>query len=241
MLKKVISESKSLGNLHSDSARLLYTWLIPWLDIEGRHSADPEIIKGHIFPKVKTMTISRIKGLLDELSQAGLIILYRDNDEICLQLIKFKEHQSLKPDREAPSKIAEPKPENIITPENSGLNPENSPLSKVKISKVKIRISPSPEKDFGPLFEEFWKQWPPEGRFKKKNCRTKFLALCKKGKLEDFKKTTIGYFNVLEHKEKNEGFRPQAMYLSTWLNNWEEDRERYVDSQGNPFKYQPRL
>ena len=61
MIKRVISESKKLGHLKSDSARLLYTWLIPWLDVEGRHSADPEIIKGHIFPKIKSMTTKKIK------------------------------------------------------------------------------------------------------------------------------------------------------------------------------------
>jgi uncharacterized phage protein (TIGR02220 family) len=144
MLKKAISESKSLGNLSSDSARLLYTWLIPFLDIQGRHSGDPEIIKGHIFPKVKTMTVRKISTLLTELSNAGLVILYRqnDNDEVYLQFTKFKEHQRLDPGREAPSKIPAPTADNIIrfgpTQANSGVNPANSLLSKVNKSKDKL-------------------------------------------------------------------------------------------------------
>ena len=76
MIKRVISESKKLGRLPSDSSRLLYTWLIPWLDVEGRHSADPEIIKGHIFPKVRSMTIKKIERLLQELNDEKLIVLY---------------------------------------------------------------------------------------------------------------------------------------------------------------------
>ena len=93
MLKKVISESKSLGNLGSDSGRLLYTWIIPFLDVEGRHSADPDIIKGHVFPKVKSMTVAKIRTLLAEIASEGLIVLYRNNGESYLQLTKFQEHQ----------------------------------------------------------------------------------------------------------------------------------------------------
>jgi len=94
----------------------------------------------------------------------------------------------------------------------------------------------SEEKTFGPLFEELWKQWPAEGRFKKKYCRMKFLALCRQGKLEDFKKTARGYSDYLRHKKENENFAQQPMHLSTFLNNWEEEKDRYIG-----FKYQPRL
>lgn len=140
MLKKVISESKSLGGLESDSSRLLYTWLIPFLDVAGRHSADPELIRGHIFPKVKAMTNDKIKNLLCDLSVAKLIILYKHNDELYLQFTKFKEHQKLDPSREAPSKIPAPIKKNIITCgptlENSRPTQENSSISKVNVIKV---------------------------------------------------------------------------------------------------------
>jgi len=95
MIKKCISNSKSLGFLKSDSARLLYTWLIPHLDAEGRYSADPDLIKGHIFPKIKSMTISKIKKLINELAEARLIILYKANDEVYLQLEKFHKYQKI--------------------------------------------------------------------------------------------------------------------------------------------------
>lgn len=146
MIKKCISESKKLGALKSDSARLLYTWLLPHLDVEGRHSADPDIIKGHIFPKVKSMTMSKIKKLINELAEARLIILYKANDEVYLQLEKFHKYQKIDKNREAKSKIPAPTEENIINSginhENSGLNQIKSPISlnKVKESKVKKSV-----------------------------------------------------------------------------------------------------
>lgn len=133
MLKKRISESKGLGSLKSDSARLLYTWLIPWLDIKGRHSADPEIIKGHIFPKIKSMTIKKIITLLTDLDNNNLIISYQADGEGYLQYTQFTKHQILNPKKEATTKIPDP-------PESSGelrRTPENSSTSKVKQSKVK--------------------------------------------------------------------------------------------------------
>ena len=108
MLKKEISVSKKLGALKSDSARLLYTWLIPWLDIEGRYTADPDILKGHLFPKIESMTKSKINKLLIELAKMGLIYLYKSDGEQYLQFTKFSEMQTLHKEREAKSEIPSP-------------------------------------------------------------------------------------------------------------------------------------
>jgi|GEM_PF-5199369 len=141
MIKKVISESKKLGALPSDSARLLYTWLIPWLDVEGRHSADPEIIKGHVFPKIKSMTIRKIERLIHELNEGRLIILYVCDGETYLQFKKTL--QKIDPTREAKTTILDPKKGQIIKPThaNSGVAHENSSTSKVNESKVKVNES----------------------------------------------------------------------------------------------------
>ena len=85
-------------------------------------------------------------------------------------------------------------------------------------------------------FDILWKDWPPEGRFKKKYCLMKFSALFKAGKLEEFRKTTIGYFEYLKSKKIHENFSQQAMHLSTWLNNWEGEKENYLE-----YKYKPPL
>jgi len=186
MIKRVISESKKLGRLKSDSARLLYSWLIPWLDVEGRHSADPEIIKGHIFPKIKTMTTRKIKNLVLELNEGRLIILYSANDELYLQFKKSL--QKIQREREAPSTIPDPKQGQIIKPthENSGVGHENSTqykLNKLKLSKVKCSENHS---ELAALLESKIKERIPKHRFMGK----------------DYLKKWADIFRLMEEKEE---------------------------------------
>ena len=145
MIKKVISESKKLGVLKTDSARLLYTWFIPWLDVEGRHSADPEIIKGHLFPKIRSMTIKKIERLIQELNDGRLITLYVANGERYLQFKKTI--QKIDRTREAKSIIPPPNGGNIIPArEDSGATHENSSISKDNISKLNTsKLKPNVE------------------------------------------------------------------------------------------------
>jgi hypothetical protein len=235
MLKKCISESKSLGNLSSDSARLLYTWLIPFLDVEGRYSADPEIIKGHIFPKIKSMTISKIQKLLSDLNTAGLIILYNFNDEVYLQLTKFHEHQKLDPTKEGKSKIPAPKLEDIenkATPEDSRVTPEKSSLSKDKLSKDKLREEKAETKSFDFLFEEFWKIYPK--KIAKDYAKEKFMILARQGLMPNLIKATNGYLDFLKHRKIKDNFEQEPLNPATFLmkNRWKD----FVD-----FKYEAPL
>jgi hypothetical protein len=92
------------------------------------------------------------------------------------------------------------------------------------------------EDDLDHLFEELWKSWPAEGRAKKHWCKIKFRAIRSAGKLQEFIKVQKGYIKYLEHQEKNKGFKQNCMHLGTFLDNWEGDRERYLN-----FKYEPRL
>jgi hypothetical protein len=120
--KEAISHSRRLHLLSNDTGRLIYTWLLAHLDREGRFSADPSIIKGNIFPRIKSMTYKKIENCLLEMAQVKLIMIYQSDGDKYLQFIKFKEYQTHL-DREAPSKIPAPDKENII---NSGLNPTKS-------------------------------------------------------------------------------------------------------------------
>ena len=233
MLKKVISESKSLGNLKSDSGRLLYTWIIPFLDIEGRHSADPDIIKGHVFPKVKSMTVAKIRKLLPELVTEGLVILYRNDGESYLQLTKFQEHQKLDPLKEGKSKIPAPRPEDVenkATPDNSGVTPENSSLSKVKISKVQVKRDGRTQSEFDPLFDEFWGGYPK--KVGKEVAREKFMILARAEKIPELIKATNGYMDYLKSQKVHKNFDQEPMNPATFLM-----KERWRDYA--EFKYEP--
>lgn len=200
MIKRVISESKKLGKLKSDSARLLYTWLIPWLDVEGRHSADPEIIKGHIFPKVRSMTIKKIERLLRELNNGRLITLYLSNGEMCLQFKKTI--QKIDKTREAKSTISPPKKEEIIQPqENSGVGHENSSINKDNISKLNINKTSCSEKhsELAALLESKIKERLPKHKFVGK----------------DYLKKWANIFRLME--EKKEATISEIKELITWI------------------------
>jgi hypothetical protein len=108
MLKKKVSTSKRLAALNTDSARLLWTWMNPFLDVEGRASADPHVIKGAIFPRIITTTPEMITEWLDDLDRVGLIARYFVDGDCYLVFRKFKDEQNLRPEREAESHIPPP-------------------------------------------------------------------------------------------------------------------------------------
>lgn len=249
MLKKRISNSKTVGNLKSDSARLLYTWLIPHLDCKGRYSADPDLIKGHIFPKVKSMTPAKIQKLIIELAEVGLIIHYkaspdisnskgdnvnnvRSNSETYLELVGFLKYQKIYEGREADSDIPDPKEDNVITHENSCETHKNSPISKVNKSKVKENTSLWTDD-----FEAFWGLYrePGEHVGNKQDAKDAFFALMRKGvAVSEIAKGTHGYLDFLKHKRLDDNFKQAKKHAATFLR---KDRWReFID-----FKYEAGL
>ena len=108
MLKKAVSDSRRLSELKSDSARLLWTWTLPYLDIKGRFFADPYIIKGKVVPRIKSFTPKIISEYLEDMRRVGLIVLYEYDGEKYLQFRNFNKFQNLREDREGKSKIPPP-------------------------------------------------------------------------------------------------------------------------------------
>ncbi len=148
IILKRICQSKKLADLKTDGARLLYTWLIPNVDINGCFSGDPEVIKGQVFTRLKK-SVNTITGYMDDLSSVGLILQYKANGDQFLHIPDFAEKQpSLNPSKEAESTIPPPNPD--LLQGNSGPT-----LRKVKESKVKSKQS-KPMADF----ELFWKAYP---------------------------------------------------------------------------------
>jgi hypothetical protein len=140
MLKKLISTSKKLANLKTDSARLLYTWLIPHVDIKGRFSGEPDIVKGYIVPRLKTMDCDKIEAYLTDMAENDLIILYGINGDKYLEIVKFNEFQSLRKDRESPSRIPDHdqlQTNSIPTPGVLPLKRSEDKLSEANVSEDK--------------------------------------------------------------------------------------------------------
>ena len=81
MLKRAVSDSKKLPELKTDAARLLWTWILPYLDVEGRYYADPDVIKGKVVPRIKTFTPENVAEYLRDMDSVNLIILYEIDGE----------------------------------------------------------------------------------------------------------------------------------------------------------------
>lgn len=144
MLKRAVSESRRLAELKTDSARLLWTWILPYLDIQGRYVADPDLIRGKIVPRLKSFTPRFVAECLEDMYRVGLIILYEIDGERYLQFRNFHEFQNLREDREGKSKIPAP-PDNLdnsmsttgVVQEYSMNTPIEYNISKDNISKGK--------------------------------------------------------------------------------------------------------
>jgi hypothetical protein len=153
MLSKRITRSEKVAALKTDTARMLYTWLIPYLDVDGRCDAHPSLLKADLAPLLPHITPEKIKTILVELHSIGLIILYSLNGKQYLEVTKFDEHQkNLRKDRETPSKIPDMTQESIQS--DAGVTPELVPL------KIKIKIKERESKRQVPGFEEFWELYP---------------------------------------------------------------------------------
>ena len=154
MLKKVISTSRRLADLKTDSARMLYAWIIPHLDIEGRMYAEPSIIKGRVVPRLKLFTEHKIKECLLDMARVGVITLYSVDGDEYLQLRKFGDYQTLRPEKEAKSTIPAPLPEDsnltpALLPDKDGTTPDKEKIREDKRSKEKgARAIPSPKMKF---------------------------------------------------------------------------------------------
>ena len=132
MLNKKISKDIEVARL-SCKAALLYSWCIPHLDVEGRIEASPEIIKGVVMPYRKDFTLGVIMKCIEEISKVDGLIVYYGNIHKYMQFLGFSKNQIVNKDREAPSEIPPPTPEQLRS--NSGETP-----AKVKY-KLNISLS----------------------------------------------------------------------------------------------------
>ena len=139
ILLKSISDSNKLPKLKTDGARLLYTWLIAHLDINGCYSGDAQVINGKIFTRL-SKTVKTIEEYLIDMEENKLIIRYSADGDIYLNVPDFVEKQpSLNPLREGKTSIPVPTPE--LLQSYSVTTPTQVKLSKDKISKDKITLA----------------------------------------------------------------------------------------------------
>ncbi|HUW21125.1 MAG TPA: hypothetical protein VMW41_00480 [Candidatus Bathyarchaeia archaeon] len=97
MLHTKISVSIQVNRL-TLPARLLFSWMIPHADDEGRLKGDPEYIKATVTPMTR-WSFKKIGEYLNEIKDKGLIYYWQENGEWFIEFIKWNEHQTIRKDR----------------------------------------------------------------------------------------------------------------------------------------------
>jgi len=141
MLKRNISDSRRLAELNTDAARMLWTWIIPYLDVKGRYHAAPDMIKGKVVPRLKTFTEENIREYLDDMARVGLIVLYEDDGDKYLEFRKFEDFQTLQPKREGKPLPDPPKdkPTHGALTEHSSSTPAQYNINQVNLKEANIK------------------------------------------------------------------------------------------------------
>ena len=109
MIKETIRTSKSVNDL-TDFQFRVWLYLITYVDDYGRGSADPELLKGLVFPRRKKVTEKQIRDALVALAKAEMITLYEDEGESYFYFPKWAKHQRIQTKK---SKFPEP-PESTV-------------------------------------------------------------------------------------------------------------------------------
>jgi len=105
MLGRSISHSNRVNKL-SDQGALLYTWMIPQYDDEGRMDGDPEDLKFNVVPR-RDISVEQVIEILFEMEDLGLITWYMADDKPYIEMPPdvWRENQSFKGIKKQKSKI----------------------------------------------------------------------------------------------------------------------------------------
>lgn len=93
ILKESIRTSKKINGL-TDFQFRVWAYLITYVDDFGRGSAEPDILKGFVFPRRKGITEASIQDALREMACMGLILLYEVDGESYLCFPNWEQHQN---------------------------------------------------------------------------------------------------------------------------------------------------
>jgi len=102
MLNKSVCASVKFNSLPDDTCRLLATWIIAHLDMNGVFYADPVMVKSMVFPRRADVAIEQVEGCLDAMENIGLMFRFDANGDRWQCWPGFDENQpGLRKERES--------------------------------------------------------------------------------------------------------------------------------------------
>ena len=125
MLKKKISLNEAVADLADDTHRLLFTWGIAHLDVEGRITGNLRGFKGLVTPLLEHITPEVVLEFFQDAESHGLIQRYQVDGEWHVQYPKFANNQKLTKTREAASRRPPPPPDHHPSPPGKSLTEDS--------------------------------------------------------------------------------------------------------------------
>lgn len=127
-----ISTSKKFSRLECNDHRLMYLMLVPHVDADGRHDADPRILNGQVYTLLG-LDIERVEAGLNDMREVGLIHLYEVDGDPFLEIVGFLEHNTphhrekkdLLPPPDQGTPLTTPKPN--VEPSKAEASPKQQP------------------------------------------------------------------------------------------------------------------
>ena len=142
IIKETIRTSRDVNNL-TDFQFRTWVYLITYVDDYGRGSADPELLKGFLFPRRKGVTEQQISKALADLANMGMITLYQTDGEPFLCFPNWDKHQRI---RTKVSKFPAPSPSpEVLTESNlrqSAASCGELPQTAAECGEVRLESNP---------------------------------------------------------------------------------------------------
>lgn len=206
IIKDSIRTSKKV-NLMTDFQFRLWVNLITYVDDYGRGSADPELLKGFVFPRRKSVTEGTIEKAMRDLANMGLILLYDVDGDSYFCFPSWTEHQRIQTKK---SKFPAPDDGDIV---NSTVSHGESPSESNPIqSESKYKSESKSEDNAREEFEKFWSAYPRKAGNKQKA-------------FEAFKKADVSLDILLaaikNQKQSAQWSKDNGQFIphpTTWLN-----------------------
>lgn len=150
IIKDSIRTSKSVNSM-TDFQFRLWVYLITYVDDYGRGSADPELLKGFVFPRRKGVTESTIEKALADLANSGSILLYDVDGESYFCFPNWSDHQRIQTKH---SKFPAPSNGNIkkSTVSNGESPSESNPIRIQSESKYEYESEIPAAREAAPTF-----------------------------------------------------------------------------------------
>lgn len=141
MLNRTVSLSVKFHQLPDDTCRLLATWTIAQLDVNGVFYADPAIVRALIFPMREDITTAQVGGYIKAMVKAGLIRLFESGGRHWQVWDGFTDNQiGLRADRES-SDFPQPPEDAGVNPDYAGNLPEDCRIDAAKIpAEVEVEV-----------------------------------------------------------------------------------------------------